>query len=165
VAAGAWGAAVVTISVIGLALYDYFTGSPRTHTPVADALAWVAAAPGLLFLLAAVVFTRRAAGRGEPRVWINVPIVKPGERFAVKCEIADEGDDVAVIVGQVNRRREATWQDRAERSIADRARPDGRATFEQRFTLPGDADGRGDWQVWVGKTAFRLPVMMARQEP
>jgi hypothetical protein len=173
-AAGAWGAAVVCNALVGLTLYDYFTGTPRTHSALTDALAWLAVIPGIVFLVAAVHLSRVARRAGEPRAWVNEMPVRPGERFAVKCEVpvdrfaADAERTVAMTVRCVDRGK-TVWEERAERSIAGRGKQDGRASFEQRFTIPVDVASRAasdkrraiiDAEVKVDETVFLLPVIV-----
>lgn len=174
-AAGAWGAAIVCNAVVAFALYDYFAGAPRTHSTVADVLAWLAAVPGVAFLAVAIHLSRTARRVGEPRAWVNEMPVKPGERFAVKCEIpvdpmlADADRTVVVTVRCVDGGK-TVWQERTERSITGRGKQDGRASFEQRFTIPADVASREmsdkrraviDGEVKVDETVFLLPVMVA----
>jgi hypothetical protein len=171
-AAGAWGAAIVCNAVVGFALFDYFAASPRAHSALADVLAGLSALPGVAILVVAVMLSRTARRRGEVRAWVNEMPVKPGERFAVKCEVpvdravADAERTVVVAVKCVNRGK-TVWEEREERSIAGRGKQDGRATFEQRFTIPLDVVASEssekkpislDGEVRVDDAVFVLPV-------
>jgi hypothetical protein len=171
-AAGAWGAAVVCNAIVGFALYDFIAASPRTHSAVADVLAGLSALPGVVLLIAAVYLSRVAGRRGEVRAWVNEMPVKPGERFAVKCEVpvdpatADADRNVFVTVKCV-RQGKAVWEERQERSIAGRGKQDGRATFEQRFTIPAEVvsselsekhAARIEGEVRIDDAVFTLPV-------
>ena len=62
------------------------------------------------------------------------------------------------------------WEERAERSIAGRGKQDGRAVFEQRFTVPSDVVSREtssekqavtlDAEVRIDDAVFSLPVIV-----
>jgi hypothetical protein len=161
-------------AVVAFTLYDFFAGAPRTHAPVGNVLAWLCVVPGVAMLVAAFWLSRRARRHTEPRAWVNEMPVKPGERFAVKCEVPvdlakpDAEANVVVTVACLSRGK-LIWEERAERSIAGRGKQDGRATFEQRFTIPADVASRLDpgehaalidGQVRIDQKAFSLPVMM-----
>jgi hypothetical protein len=172
-AAGAWGAAIVCNTVVGFALYDYFAALPRAHSPLTDVLAALSVLPGVAILGVAVAFSRSARRHGEVRAWVNEMPAKPGERFAIKCEVpvdpafADAERMVVVTVKCVNRGK-TVWEERTERSVAGRGKQDGRATFEQRFTIPGDVGSREssenqperiDGEVRIDESVFLLPVL------
>jgi hypothetical protein len=177
-AAGAWAAAIVSNAVVAFALYDYLAASPRTHSTVTDVLAGLSALPGVAIVVLAVVLSRTARRHGEVRAWVNEMPAKPGERFAVKCEVpvnpalADAERTVIVTARCVNRGK-TIWEERTERSIAGRGKQDGRATFEQRFTIPPEVVSRDssqkhpariDGEVRIEDAVFLLPVMVAITE-
>ena len=166
-ARAAWCAAVVCNLLIGLAVYDYFTGQPRARSALGDTLVCLGAAPGLLAVGLAAYLSRAAGRVGEPSVSIDSPRLRPGERIAVKVELPPTRDldlehvGVALVcvrsgtitvtgtgTGDGGRaspgpgpgsREEEVYADRAERAVARRPGP-ARPTFEQRFRVPPNAE-------------------------
>lgn len=59
-ASSAWGVTIVSGVICGLAINDYFNGTPRTHGPISNALMTLGMLPSLVALAFAVYFTSRA---------------------------------------------------------------------------------------------------------
>ena len=176
-ASGAWGVAIVTCVVTGVAAHDYFEGEPRAHTAVSNSLVLAGLIPGLIALGLAVFYTWLAQRVGEPRVLVDSTRLTPGSRFAVKIELPTKADvdleQVTVSLACVRSeftgprarfRERVIWEDAVERAIGNRRRSPagGRVTFEQRFTVPPDAvpslrgGFTGPWIDWEVRLRFRL---------
>jgi hypothetical protein len=173
-ASAAWGVAIVCNVVAGLAAYDYFTAQPRTRSFASDMLVGVALLPGLGVLSFAVYYSSLARRAADARVWIDGPRAAPGTRLAAKVELPARPDLEHVVVSLVSTRSEfvrsrlrvrehVVWEERAERSIARRRAAAGdRIEFEQRFTVPADAQPTSAGSVfgpsieWQIRVAFHL---------
>lgn len=178
-ARAAWGVAVVCNVLLGLAVYDYFTGEPRARSTVSNLLVCLAAAPGLFIAGLAVYYSWMARRVGEPAVSVDAVRLRPGDRLSVKLELPLQRDfeieQVVVSLTCVRAGLKAAghglgWRgrelyaERVERDVARRAGSGTRVSFEQRFRIPPDAEpsslSRGgfagpriDWYIEVH---FRL---------
>lgn len=176
-ARGAWGVAVVTCAVTGLAAYDYFTGEPRRHTLLSNAVVILCLAPAAVTLGLAMYYAWLARRVGDARVMADAAHATPGSRLAVKVELPAKADidleQVTVSLACVRSeftgprfrfRERVIWEHVVERSLTPRRRlePGHRVTFEERFTLPAEADHTfrggffGPWIDWEVRLHFRL---------
>lgn len=153
-ARGAWGVAVVCNALLGLAVFDYFTGEPRARTTSSDVLVCLATLPGVITIGLAVYYAWMARRVGEPRVSVDAVRVRPGERLAVRVELPlkRELDLEHITVGLTcvrgafentghgpGWRERELYAERVERDVGRRAGAGTRVWCEQRFQVPPDA--------------------------